>query len=345
MKQQPFYLPQPGGGQPGLSFSQQVKEELNRASGRNVSCQPVELAIAIACAHQQTESAIVMSTSNASYAGLIVRLVLERYHREPELSVTRETLNITLSPSSFISEIGADLAACLGMDPTSVPFRLDPARLASCSQAVLRTCFLASGSIRDPYQAYHLEFDLRREDVAHFLSQYLAALGIRSAEIKRHGHPVVYIKEGQQISEFLLRCGAHQSLLAFESLRVEKEMRNSVNRVVNCDSANSTRIAHTAARQLELLRELEMAGLLSQLPEELAAAATARLRHPDLSLKELGETMVPPLGKSGMNHRLRKLEQLAMDRLHPQEELPERSGSDSAAPPPAAGNEKNEHER
>lgn len=122
---------------------------------------------------------------------------------------------------------------------------------------------------------------------------------------------MVYLKEGQYIAEFLLQSGAHESLLAFESLRVEKEMRNSVNRVVNCDNANAQRIANTSARQLELIRFLRDSRTLGQLPAELQAAAEARLENPDLSLRELGELMDPPIGKSGMNHRLKKLENLA----------------------------------
>ena len=121
----------------------------------------------------------------------------------------------------------------------------------------------------------------------------------------------MYLKEGQHISDFLLQTGAHESLMEFESLRVEKEMRNSVNRVVNCDNANSQRIANTSARQLELIRSLRDSRLLGRLPAELQAAAQARLDNPDLSLRELGELMDPPIGKSGMNHRLKKLENLA----------------------------------
>ena len=115
------------------------------------------------------------------------------------------------------------------------------------------------------------------------------------------------------MADFLLLAGAHQSLLAFESLRVEKEVRNSVNRVVNCDSANTQRLANAAARQLDLIGTLSDHGLIDQLPADLRSTAEIRLIHPDLSLKELGEVMDPPLGKSGMNHRLKRLEQIALD--------------------------------
>lgn len=297
------------------SFSQQVKDELNQAVARNRACQLVELAVALACANRQTPDEIVITTANPGFAGLIVRLLIEHYHRDPQLVANRETISVTIQPADFVAEITEDLQQNLGLDLFAAPFHLASEHQKTCQQAALRAAFLACGSIRDPNQAYHLEFAIRRPYVAHWLSQQLAAIDIKAGLIERHGHTVVYIKEGQQIADLLLHSGAHQSLLAFESLRVEKEMRNSVNRVVNCDNANSTRIANTSARQLELLHQLEAAGLLSSLPEELVAAAQARLDHPDLSLKELGETLQPPLGKSGMNHRLKKLEQLAVDRL------------------------------
>jgi len=302
-------------GRPPQSFSQQIKDELNLQSGSERNCQLAELAVALACAHRQSPNEIILTTANPSYAGLVARLVLERYHVAPELSAGRETLSIVLAPEDLVALIRQDLSGQLGVDVVAGPFRLDLDRAPHCTRAILRAAFLASGSIRDPLKAYHLEFDLRREDVALWLGQFLADLDIRSGLVRRHGHTVVYIKEGQQIADFLLHCGAHQSLLAFESLRVEKEMRNTVNRVVNCDSANSTRIANTAARQLELLHYLVKSGLFGSLPEELAAAGRARLENPDLSLKELGETLEPPLGKSGMNHRLKKLEQFAQDQM------------------------------
>lgn len=302
-------------GQSPLSFSQQIKDELNQIVARSRQCQFVELAVALACANRQAEDEIVVTTSNPGFAGLVARLSVERYHRDPQLLAGRETLSVILSPDDFVHEIRQDMINTLGTDLIGMPFKPNPAKIRSCTQAALRVAFLACGSIRDPHQAYHLEFALRRPDVAHWLVNLLAVIDVRAGEIPRHGHTVVYIKEGQQIADFLLQSGAHQSLLAFESLRVEKEMRNSVNRVVNCDSANSTRIANTSARQLELLHQLEAAGLFSSLPDDLAVAARARLEHPDLSLKELGETLNPPLGKSGMNHRLKKLEQLAVDQL------------------------------
>jgi hypothetical protein len=297
------------------SFSQRVKDDLGHNAASAQSCRLVELAVALAFAQRQLPDEIVVTTANPSYAGMVARLVLERYHRDPDVVAGRETISVIVSPADFVDSIRTDLMDTLGVNLLGGPFRLDGTKALPCRQAILRAAFLAGGSIRDPSQAYHLEFVLRRPDVAAWLIELLASIDIHTGQILRHGHTVVYIKEGQQIADFLQHCGAHQSLLAFESLRVEKEMRNTVNRVVNCDNANSSRIANTSARQLELLHRLAEAGLFSSLPEDLVAAAQARLDHPDLSLKELGETLRPPLGKSGMNHRLKKLEQLAVESL------------------------------
>ena len=172
---------------------------------------------------------------------------------------------------------------------------------------------MACGSISEPAAGYHLELSLRRSEAALVAVGLLADQGIRGGIVSRHGHDVVYIKEGQYIADFLLLTGAHLALLDFESLRVEKEMRNSVNRMVNCDSANTQRMADTAVRQIGLIRRLSERGLLSRLPEDLKMTAQTRLENPELSIKELGELMQPPLGKSGMNHRLKRLERTSLD--------------------------------
>jgi hypothetical protein len=165
-----------------------------------------------------------------------------------------------------------------------------------------------------------MELAIRRENsAAEELKALLGQMGLHSTLVIRNRYAVIYLREGQYLADYLLMAGAHQSLLSFESLRVEKEMRNSVNRVVNCDSANLQRVADAAARQSELFRTLQSCGLDNLLPPDLKAAAELRLENPDLALMELGALMNPPLGKSGMNHRLKRFEQLAVDLLSREE--------------------------
>jgi DNA-binding protein WhiA len=297
------------------TYSRKVKDELVDTPVRDKHCWRIELAATLVGAARFRGNSITLTTAHLGFAELLSRILLTHYHVQPGLQVGRDTITLNIEDKEIVQKIVQDLDAEMGFDPIRGSMDTSAQLPSCCRQAALRAFFLACGSISDPSHAYHLEFSIRRQDVAAWLMKLLIDLEIPAHCLHRQGYSVVYIKDGQYISDFLLLSGAHQSLLAFESLRVEKEMRNSVNRVVNCDSANSQRIANASARQLELLHAMQDGGLLSSLPEELVKAAEARLDNPDLSLKELGETMIPPLGKSGMNHRLKKLEKIAMEYL------------------------------
>ena len=297
------------------TYARKVKDELIATPTRHLHCQWIELGTALLCVGRFRNGSIVLTTAHVGFADLLSKLLDSQYRIRPVLQAGREMVTVTVTEPAVVAQISQDLANTFGFDPglgTIVP----PGSLAPCCrQAALRAFFLACGSISDPHQAYHLEFSIRRADTAGWLIALLAASDIIASSLERHGHIVVYCKDGQMVSDFLLQSGAHQSMLAFETLRVEKEMRNTVNRVVNCDSANTQRLANASARQLELFEELQAAGLVGLLSEDLVQALQARLEHPDLSLKELGESLNPPLGKSGMNHRLKKLEGLATELL------------------------------
>lgn len=177
----------------------------------------------------------------------------------------------------------------------------------------LQAAFLAGGSLSDPGRAYHLEMVIRRLPAARQLVQLLAAYDLPAAVIKRYGYNVVYMKGGDRLADFLALTGAHVAHLDFENLRLEKDLRNNVNRIVNCDTANVKRMVDASARQLRLLDLIHDSGSWSSLPEELRATAELRMNNPDLSLRELGELMDPPVGKSGVSHRLRRLEKMARE--------------------------------
>lgn len=179
----------------------------------------------------------------------------------------------------------------------------------------LRAFLLTAGSMADPMRSYQIEFSLRRQTVSDFLRDILNSLGIETLLHIQHPYQMLYIKSGDDIYRLLALVGAHASVLRFENERVRKEMNAQINRAVNCDSANTQRVADSAARQLALLRQIEEAGALSKLPDELAEAARLRLENPGASLRELGEYLNPPLGKSGMYHRLGRLEAWAKSYL------------------------------
>ena len=163
----------------------------------------------------------------------------------------------------------------------------------------------------DPAKGYHLEFDCDSEEKARQLQEVMTAFDIDSKVILRKKYYVVYLKEGSGIVDLLNVCGAPISLMNFENLRILKEMRNSVNRRVNCETANITKTVTAASRQVEDIEFLRAHYGFQNLPENLREMAEVRLENPDAPLKELGEYFTPPIGKSGVNHRLRKLSELA----------------------------------
>ena len=167
------------------------------------------------------------------------------------------------------------------------------------------------GSMSDPAKGYHLEFDCCQEAKARQLQELIKGFDIEARIILRKKYYVVYLKEGAGIVDLLNVCEAPVSLMSFENLRIVKEMRNSVNRRVNCETANIARTVNAASRQVEDIKYLKEHYGYENLPEALRQMADVRLENPDVPLKELGGYFNPPIGKSGVNHRLRKLSELA----------------------------------
>ncbi len=193
--------------------------------------------------------------------------------------------------------------------------RFDQHTLEKGVRCFMKAQFLLCGSMSNPLHAYHFSFSCKQENAAEITRMLLAEIDLSCKIIRKDELFIVYNKESQFISDFLINIGAHRALLDFESLRVEKELRNNVNRVVNCDSANTQRIANTGARQAALINIIEKSIGLQSLPEDLHEVALLRKDNPDLSLKELGEIAQPPLGKSGVYRRLRKIEKFLKSQI------------------------------
>ena len=180
-----------------------------------------------------------------------------------------------------------------------------------CRRAFIRGAFLAAGSVSAPERSYHFEIVCSSEAKAQQLQALLGSCEIDARIVLRKRHYVVYVKEGSQIVELLGLMGAHVSLMQLENVRIVKEMRNSVNRKVNCETANLNKTVSAAVRQVEDIRYIKAHGGLHELTDGLEETARLRLEHPDASLKELGDMLSPRVGKSGVNHRLRKLSLIA----------------------------------
>lgn len=175
----------------------------------------------------------------------------------------------------------------------------------------IRGAFIGGGSVSNPEKTYHLEFVTHSEEYARDLCRLVNLFGLNSKVIQRKNSHIVYLKEGEQISNLLGILGAHTSLLELENIRIMKEMRNNVNRLVNCETANLSKTVNAAVRQVESIKLIQKEIGLQRLPQNLREIAELRLSYPDESLKELGEMLDPPVGKSGINHRLRKIEKIA----------------------------------
>jgi len=180
-----------------------------------------------------------------------------------------------------------------------------------CKRAYIKGAFLGGGSISNPEKTYHLEFVTHDEDYAKELSTLINSYKLNSKVIQRKNSFVIYLKEGEQIVDLLNIIGAHTALLELENIRIMKEMRNNVNRIVNCETANLSKTVNAAVRQVESIRLIESEIGLDRLPKNLKEVARLRLSFPDETLKELGEMLSPPVGKSGVNHRLRRIEKIA----------------------------------
>ncbi|WP_055069383.1 DNA-binding protein WhiA [Clostridium massiliamazoniense] len=178
-------------------------------------------------------------------------------------------------------------------------------------RAYIRGAFIGGGSISNPEKNYHLEFVTHSEEYAEDLKKVVNSYGLNSKVIQRKNSYIVYIKEGEQIVDLLNILGAHTCLLELENIRIMKEMRNNVNRLVNCETANLSKTVNAAVRQVESIKLIERTIGLARLPLNLREIAELRLSYPEESLKELGEMLNPPVGKSGVNHRLRKIEKIA----------------------------------
>lgn len=182
---------------------------------------------------------------------------------------------------------------------------------ACCRRAYLRGAFLATGSMSDPEKSYHLEFVCLTRKQALQLQEIIRDFEIEARIVTRKNHYIVYMKEGAGIVDLLNVTGAHISLMNLENLRIVKEMRNSINRRVNCETANITKTVNASTKQIQDIMLIQETLGLKGLQDSLREVAEVRLEYPDATLKELGEYLNPPVGKSGVNHRLRKLSEIA----------------------------------
>ena len=295
-----------------MSFSATVKEELAEHVGTARHCQLAELAAIIEFCGKVSQNGkhLLFETENETIERKCFTLLKKTFNIE---AVTQEEGRLITD-----SDAEEKLAKALfltgteeGTMETGKPVNALLIKNSCCARAYLRGAFLCIGSMSDPEKSYHLEFVCEQEKQAQQIQQTIAHFDLEAKIICRKKHYVVYMKEGAAIVDLLNVMGARLSLMYLENLRVEKEVRNSVNRKVNCEAANITKTVNAASKQIEDIQYLQKHYGMEKLPENLREMAEIRLEYPESSLQELGKFLNPPVGKSGVNHRLRKLSELA----------------------------------
>lgn len=283
-----------------MSFSTEVKEELAKHISSARHCQIAELsAIMHYCGQygQDKDKSLTIGFQTENEA--VVR---------KGFTLLRKTFNID-TDVILKGEKKDNLLAKLGnLSEPVTPLLM---KSTCCRRAFLRGAFLSCGSISDPRKGYHLEFVCNNPAQAGQLQEVIGEFDIEAKIVQRKRYFVVYVKEGAGIVDLLNIMEAHVSLMNLENLRILKEMRNSINRRVNCETANINKTVQASTRQVEDILYIKEHYGFSKLPDSLRKMAEIRLEYPDAALKELGEFLSPPVGKSGVNHRLRKLSELA----------------------------------
>jgi DNA-binding protein WhiA len=313
-----------------VSFSSKAKNEICRIEFRRSCCKLAELTALI-----HTSGIIQMagkkkvklkfSTENASIARRIFMLVKDLYKISPEVLV-RKNRRLRKNNSYILIITAPEDSQMILEDSNILIHDVDDKinvklgyinkqmiRKKCCKRAYLRGAFLGGGSVSDPEKAYHLEYIAHSRKYAESLCQLIREFDLRAKLIERKNVFVVYLKEGEHIVNLLSLIGAHTALLNFENIRIYKDMRNNINRIVNCETANLGKTINAAVRQTENIEYIRDNIGFSNLSAPLREVAELRLMHPNASLRELGELLSPKVGKSGINHRLRKLDKIAED--------------------------------
>jgi DNA-binding protein WhiA len=269
------------------------------------------------------EPVVRITTENAAFARKIYSNIKKICDIFPEVTIRKSRklkkhvsymLFITpaLGSKKLLALAGIQMLEAADEQPAELVLAdKDRLRHPCCRKAFLRGAFLAGGSISDPEKTYHLELTSRTLLQARELSRILGAFRLKARIIKRKGSYVTYLKEGENIVDFLNIVGAHSALMELENVRILKGMRNNVNRIVNCETANLEKTVNASMRQVENIQYIEEHIGFDRLPENLRDIAELRLEYSDANLAELGQLLSPPLGKSGVNHRLRKLDEIA----------------------------------
>lgn len=318
-----------------MSFSANVKKEIGAIIPQDRHCQLAEFAAIFSLCgkvmiSEDNSYAISINTENVIVAKKSFSLLKETFQVVTDIVVKNHSYKkihqyqVKVSNSQHAFGILQELQLVDPGGDISEKMKKIAGKLLKedcCKMTYLRGAFLASGSISDPVKGYHFEIVCPSKQKGQWIQAIINQFSMEAKLVQRKKNYVVYLKEASQIVDLLNVMQAHSSLMELENVRIIKDMRNTVNRKVNCETANINKTVSAAVKQVEEIEYIRDHYGFENLEEPLKDLAMLRLEYTEASLKELGELIDPPVGKSGINHRLRKLSKLATELKQEQEEL------------------------
>lgn len=325
-----------------MSFSTEVKEEIGRHSNHSRHCKIAELLALVLATGEvnltEGQTKLIMRPETELVGEKISHLIDELF--EHRIGMIRHTKYIevvgeemtdrllqTIKLSDYVEFLEEDwldeeellemeeneitYVSSRGVSLQNCQFPKQVIQKDCCKKAFVRGMFLATGSVNDPKKAYHFEIVVHNKEIAQAVAEVINSFSLEAKIVKRKKYYVVYLKEGSMIVDILNVMEAHVSLMDMENVRILKDMRNDINRRVNCETANIKKTVNAARRQIEDIEYIEKTKGLKYLNDSLRELAELRLQEPDANLVELGEMLNPSVSKSGVNHRLRKISSIA----------------------------------
>lgn len=298
-----------------MSFSTEAKKEIAALMPDKLCCRTAQIYGMLECAHAFSAAEISLQTEQEEIADLYDRMV-SRICSVPRPVRTTLRRRTTLWQSTIPdAALRRQVLEHFGHSEKDVTLRLNRANLDcdACARAYLRGAFLVCGAVTDPEKDYHLEFATPRYHLSRDLLALFREVNFPAKIVTRGGNYVVYIKGSEAIEDCLTYLGATKAALEMMGVKMVKSIRNDTNRRINCESANIDKTVQAAVAQVEAVRRIESVCGLSALPEELQEVARLRWENPDLSLRDLGALLDPPMTRSGVNHRLQRILKFAAD--------------------------------
>ncbi len=293
-----------------MSFSLEVKQELSKinslADKSNVKCELLGYLLTSNISIQKNK--IKFSTESQYNINRFGKLLNNLGFVDYDIKIQRNMYSVIVNKNDIQELVKAKENINLANETLASFLKSE-----ILEKAFIRGTFLGSGTINNPEKKYHLEISLKNLDNAKYIIEILKKYNIDFKILEKSKNFAIYTKEGEEISKFLALIGANTSVLKFEEIRVYRDIKNNINRKVNCETANLNKIVSSSVKQINDINYLKEKGEFSKLPEQLKEVAIVRIKNPDASLEELGKLLEKNIGKSGVNHRLRKIRQIVKE--------------------------------